>query len=44
MHEAEGRAQDIAYIYRLLDADRMGATAPISPLFWPTRNISASMV
>jgi len=28
MHEAEGRAQDIAYIYRLLDADRMGRTAP----------------
>lgn len=24
MHEAEGRAQGIAYIYRLLDADRMG--------------------
>ncbi|TIV86460.1 MAG: shikimate dehydrogenase, partial [Mesorhizobium sp.] len=24
MHEAEGRARGIAYIYRLLDADRMG--------------------
>ncbi|RRI05037.1 shikimate dehydrogenase [Mesorhizobium tamadayense] len=24
MHQAEGRAQGIAYIYRLLDADRMG--------------------
>jgi shikimate dehydrogenase len=28
MHEAEGRANGIAYIYRLLDADRMGATPP----------------
>jgi shikimate dehydrogenase len=28
MHEAEGRANGIAYIYRLLDADRMGAMPP----------------
>jgi shikimate dehydrogenase len=28
MHEAEGRANGIAYIYRLLDSDRMGATPP----------------
>lgn len=28
MHEAEGRAQGLAYIYRLLDADRMGDRMP----------------
>jgi shikimate dehydrogenase len=28
MHEAEGRAQGLSYIYRLLDTDRMGAIAP----------------
>ena len=28
MHEAEGRAQGLAYVYRLLDTDRMGDTAP----------------
>ena len=28
MHEAEGRAQGIAYIYRLIDADLMGDPAP----------------
>ncbi|WP_309086185.1 shikimate dehydrogenase [Chelativorans sp.] len=28
MHEAEGRAQGIAYVYRLIDADLMGDPAP----------------
>ncbi len=28
MHEAEGRAQDIAYVYRLLDTELMGNPAP----------------
>jgi shikimate dehydrogenase len=28
MHEAEGCAQGLAYIYRLIDADRMGSPAP----------------
>jgi shikimate dehydrogenase len=28
MHEAEGDAQGLAYIYRLLDTDRMGDAAP----------------
>jgi shikimate dehydrogenase len=28
MHEAEGRAQGYAYIYRLLDTDRMGDASP----------------
>lgn len=28
MHEAEGRAQGLAYVYRLLDTDRMGGSAP----------------
>lgn len=28
MHEAEGRAQGISYVYRLLDTDRMGRPAP----------------
>lgn len=28
MHEAEGRAQGLAYVYRLLDTDRMGSPRP----------------
>jgi shikimate dehydrogenase len=28
MHEAEGRAQGISYIYRLIDTDRMGDSSP----------------
>ncbi|MGI6850675.1 shikimate dehydrogenase [Mesorhizobium sp. 1B3] len=28
MHEAEGRARGLSYIYRLLDTDRMGAAPP----------------
>jgi shikimate dehydrogenase len=28
MHEAEGRAQGLSYIYRLIDTDRMGSPAP----------------
>ena len=28
MHEAEGRAQGLSYVYRLLDTDTMGETAP----------------
>jgi shikimate dehydrogenase len=29
MHEAEGRAQGLAYVYRLLDTDRMGTPPPV---------------
>lgn len=28
MHEVEGRAQGLSYVYRLLDIDRMGTTPP----------------
>lgn len=28
MHEAEGRARGLSYVYRLLDTDRMGAAPP----------------
>lgn len=28
MHEAEGRAQGLSYVYRLLDTDRMGSPPP----------------
>lgn len=28
MHESEGRAHGLAYVYRLLDTDRMGSPAP----------------